>query len=165
MRKTNIVLFVALVATTGSALAATATSTVTARIADRVITLTNTRGLNFGEILPFSIDGWVQVNANGTSTVSNTQVIDSTSLTSSAWSVSGVPFGLYSITLPVSNTVTISNGTNQMQLANFFRDGPSQPGLNSSGAGGFSVGARLQVGANQPPGEYTGTFDVTVNYL
>ena len=36
--------------------------------------------------------------------------------------------------------------------------------LNNNSKNFFSVGATIQIGASQLPGNYTGTFDVTVAY-
>jgi hypothetical protein len=37
--------------------------------------------------------------------------------------------------------------------------------LSSTGTDSFAVGGTLNIGATQIPGVYTGTFDVTVDYL
>ena len=34
-----------------------------------------------------------------------------------------------------------------------------------NGIFGFNVGATLDVGANQAPGKYTGTWSITINYV
>ena len=150
----------------GGSQAATESSDVRAEIVARAITLVNTRALDFGKILPFSTAGFVQVDANGSLTVSSAQVTDSSTVATSAWTVTGEPNGRFTISLPVDNTVVLSNlNASTMELTNFGHNAGSSPQLNSTGAAGFNVGARLQVGANQEPGLYSGTFNVTVNYL
>lgn len=67
------------------------------------------------------------------------------------------------ITLPSDGTVSLSNGTNQMAV-NSFTSNPSGTGVMSGGSLTFLVGATLTVGANQPSGNYSGSFSVTVNY-
>lgn len=146
--------------------AATESSTIRAEIAARVITLTNNRSLNFGEILPFSVAGFVQVNANTTNlTVSNAQVVDATDIASSNWTVDGAPNGPFSIVLPGNDSVSITNGTSAMSLTFFHHNAGNTPRLSATGTDSFNVGARLLVGGSQPPGVYTGTFNVTVSYL
>jgi hypothetical protein len=36
--------------------------------------------------------------------------------------------------------------------------------LDAAGEASFAIGADLQVGKNQPAGDYTGTYQVTVSY-
>ena len=66
----------------------------------------------------------------------------------------------------VSNNIDISNGSATMRVDRFEANaGP--PGfslLDATGYYALFVGARLNVGANQQAGSYTGTFDVTVRY-
>ena len=76
--------------------------------------------------------------------------------------MTGIPGAPYAVTLP--NSVTISNGTETMTVSNFNRSGAAQLLLDAAGNGTFNVGARLNVGTNQPAGTYAGTFNVTVNY-
>jgi hypothetical protein len=52
-----------------------------------------------------------------------------------------------------------------MTVTSFARSGGStQRNLDAAGNDTFNVGATLVVGANQPSGVYSGTFDVTVAY-
>ena len=70
--------------------------------------------------------------------------------------------GAYAVTLPVS--VVVSNGTHTMSVGTFGRSGQTQLLLDGTGSATFNVGAALQIGANQPAGLYTGSFNVTVSY-
>ena len=86
------------------------------------------------------------------------------------YSVSGSPASTYAITLPGDNLVTISNGTSQVHIDNFVAralssglDGLTGT-LDGSGNDSFVVGATLKLLNAQPFGDYTGTFNVTVNY-
>ena len=146
--------------------AATESSDVRAEIVARAITLVNTRALDFGKILPFSTAGYVQITASGSLSAVSAQVTDTSSVASSAWTVTGEQNGRFTISLPADNTVVLSNlNASTMELTNFSHNAGSAPQLNSSGSANFNVGARLQVGASQEPGLYSGTFNVTVNYL
>lgn len=140
-----------------------ATSTIRVEVESRAITLANVAGLNFGKILPYGSAGAVTVFSNGTYSASNAFISDATNIQASAWSVTGIPGAPFAVTLPTS--VTISNGTENMTVNNFTRTGGSLPqNLDAAGNASFNVGARLNVGANQPAGIYSGTFNVTVNY-
>jgi hypothetical protein len=80
------------------------------------------------------------------------------------YTVSGTPGAAYSITLP--GTVTLTGPTSTMTADNFTSN-PATPGALSSPGGtqALSVGAQLNLVANQAAGTYTsGNFDVTVNY-
>jgi hypothetical protein len=54
---------------------------------------------------------------------------------------------------------------NIMTVNNFQRTGgTSQLVLDAAGDASFIIGADLRVGANQPAGNYNGTYQVTVSY-
>ena len=155
-------LAVALLGLSANAAAQTASSTIDVEIESRAITLVNTGGLNFGRVLPYGSPGIVFVSANGVGSTSNAFISDATNIRASSWDVTGIPGAPYAITLPTS--VVISNGTENMTVSSFVRSGPVQPLMDAAGNSSFNVGARLGVGANQPVGIYTGTFNVTVSY-
>ena len=139
-----------------------ATSTVRVEVESRAITLANVAGLDFGKILPYGSAGSITVFSNGTHGASNAFVSDATTIQASSWAVTGIPGAPFAVTLPTS--VTISNGAENMTVTNFNRSGATQLFLDAAGNATFTAGARLNVGANQPAGIYTGTFNVTVNY-
>lgn len=78
----------------------------------------------------------------------------------------------FTITLPTSATLARTGGSETMTV-DAFTSTPA-PGtangrrgfgtLSNAGAGTFTVGARLNVGASQAGGSYTGTYTVTVTY-
>jgi hypothetical protein len=78
------------------------------------------------------------------------------------FTVAGLASAGYSITLPASTTLT--SGGNNMTV-NTFTSNPSGTGtLSGGGTQTLSVGGTLQVGASQPTGTYSGSFNVTVTY-
>lgn len=167
--KNRIVAGTLLLAASGLATAATDTSTATVTIENQAITLTNTQGLNFGTVLPYGRDGWVKVNTSGQGTYSAVYISDASAITASSWDVTGVPDAPYAIALPPDNTVTVSNGTQTMTVTNFTATPlayypANARKLDTSGHDTLNVGATLKVGANQPAGVYSGTFNVTVAY-
>ena len=157
-------LAVALLGLSANAAAQTASSTINVEIESRAITLVNNGGLDFGKVLPYGSAGTVTVYNNGTSAASNAFISDRTSIRASSWAVTGIPGAPYGVTLPSS--VVISNGTVNMTVNAFERSGSpfTSLTLDAAGNGSFTVGARLNVGANQPVGVYAGTFNVTVSY-
>lgn len=77
------------------------------------------------------------------------------------FAVAGKKNTAFTITLP--GAITLDSGGNSMTL-NTFTSNPAVGLLDSAGAATITVGATLQVGANQATGSYTGLFDITVNY-
>lgn len=139
-----------------------ASATVVAEIAPAAISLQNTGGLHFGRILPFGVRGNVTVHANGYTVATNSYMLDASAARAASWVVSGTPGAPYRVVLPT--TLSVDNGNASMTLSWIFRSGPSTLTLDGSGAGAFTVGAVLDVGANQAPGTYLGVLPVTVSY-
>lgn len=90
----------------------------------------------------------------------------------SACTVTGDVAATYNVSLPSSTMLTNSAG-NTMVLNPFSITGdadsdPYNRLLHNDGTGlgldTFGVGARLNVGADQPPGTYSGTYVVSVQY-
>lgn len=67
----------------------------------------------------------------------------------------------YVITLP-SAPVTLTSGANTVSVDSFTHNATGT--LDASGVEVFGVGATLTLGADQPAGLYTGTYDVTAAY-
>ena len=81
--------------------------------------------------------------------------------TAALFKVSGESDASYTIELPKS--IKIANGAGAAMEVNDF-SGSKSGGTLVSGADSFTVGGTLEVAANQPTGEYTGTFTVAVEY-
>lgn len=139
-----------------------ASATVVAEIAPAAISLQNTGGLHFGRILPFGRRGNVTVHANGYTVATNAYMLDASAARAASWIVNGTPGAAYRVVLPT--TLSVDNGNASMTLSWIFRSGPSALTLDGSGTGAFTVGAVLDVGANQAPGTYLGVLPVTVAY-
>lgn len=64
------------------------------------------------------------------------------------------------------NSLTISNGTATMPVDQLRANSTYGFGrFDGSGEYSLRVGGRLRIGADQPTGDYTGTYDLTVLYL
>jgi spore coat protein U-like protein len=61
-------------------------------------------------------------------------------------------------------TLTRVGGGGTMTVSNWTLDGPVNRRIPLNSAFNFSVGGRLNVGAAQAEGTYTGTFAITVQY-
>lgn len=75
----------------------------------------------------------------------------------------------YNITLPNNNIVIVSSGSNYIHVNNFtFHNhtlsGSNDGKLNNIGTDNFTVGATIVLLNGQSSGNYTGTFQVTINY-
>lgn len=144
-----------------AAYAATTSATATATVYV-ALTITKTADLNFGGLLPGAAAGTVTVNPDGTRTGTGVTLVGGSTFGAATFALSGQPNASYTIALPSS--ITITDGTNTMTV-DTFTSNPSGTGqLDASGSATLRVGATLKVGANQPPGTYSGTFDVTVDY-
>ncbi len=135
--------------------------------------LTNTQGLDFGKIVPSGSRGIVTINARNGNRSGNANV-----------TLIGTDFsrGLFDATGEPGMTVTVSGSARRIFLAgpggarmrvNRFRISrnnarqrglPRNYAIPASGSMTLGLGGRLRVGANQTPGLYTGTFDLTMEY-
>ena len=87
-----------------------------------------------------------------------------------AFEVTGSGISIFTISLPTS--IDITNANDDTMTVDTFTSSLPIAGVTLGGVLGdlsvtedFTVGAKLNVGADQAAGLYTGTFDVTVNYL
>lgn len=165
MKRTTINLLVAVVTVFGATAAfgqttATDSAAATATIIPG-ITLTNRAGLLFGDMLSPTAAGTVTIDAAGTRTASGVVLAGGT-IGAAAFDVTGGGNKGYTVTLP-SAAVTLTSGVNTMTVGTFTRNCSSCT-LDGAGAGSFTVGGTLNVGAGQAVGTYSGNFDVTVAY-
>ena len=131
------------------------------------IAISNTSGLAFGKFAAGS-GGSITVDTNGARTRSGGVVLLSSGAGAAAAFNIGDPDAgnltkTYIITLPANDTVTLASGSNSMAVNNFISN-PSGSAIMSAGTQTLTVGATLSVGADQPVGNYSGNFSVTVNY-
>ncbi|MHB8914705.1 MAG: DUF4402 domain-containing protein [Thiobacillus sp.] len=129
-----------------------------------VIAISNTGSLAFGKFVAGS-GGTVVVSANGVRSASGgVMLVPSGAGVAAQFAVSGDPNLTYAISLPANGMVSLTSGANSMAV-NSFTSSPSLTGtLSAGGTQTVSVGATLSVGSNQAIGNYSGSFDVTVNY-
>ena len=155
------------------ALAGTATATAKA-IVLRPLSFFAIQDMNLGDIIPGAGGGTVRLYPNGTRTSTGTIVLSGSSHQPARFVGLGTPNEQISMTVPAA-TVYLTGPGAPMPLTNF--EIGSTPTVILSGTPtffriasaignfNFPVGATLTVAANQTPGNYSGTFSITLNYL
>lgn len=145
------------------AIAATSSITVSADIIS-TIKVGARNGLLFGDIASSSVAGSVILSTNGNRTTTGGATVNSSGSGSPAtFDVSGDANASFSISLPIS--ITLSDGSSNNMVVDNFTSSPSTTGvLDSSGKQSIFVGATLNVGSNQAFGSYSGLMSVTVDY-
>lgn len=128
-----------------------------------VITLTKTADLKFGDIFAGPSAGTVTLSPTGARSATGGLFLGNLSpIGAAAFTVNGAANATYAILLPASITMTGPAGT---MLLSPFTSTPGGSGqLSVSGTQQLRIGGTLNVAANQPDGNYAGTFSVTTVY-
>jgi len=134
-----------------------------------VISITKTSDLNFGSFAPSATDGTVSVELDGTrSATGGITLLNQLGAQKAVFTVNGTPNESYYVKLPTEdgNTIPLTGpqGADPLIITSLVHNAVDNPALDDEGKKMFSVGGTLSVKANQPAGEYTGTFDVIVAY-
>lgn len=130
------------------------------------LTLTKIDDLDFGTIIPSALSGFVSINAT---TGARTFGGGVTGVTSAAghrayFGGAGTPSQQVIVTIDPPTELTSSAGDTITVLA-LTLDGPARKTIDpTTRAFFFGVGGILQIGADQPEGVYSATFDVSANY-
>lgn len=164
--KTTLKIFLFLVVAFGfsaTAKAQTATGSASVTVLTPISIAAGT-ALNFGSIVPHLTEtGTATVSTAGVRTLSTyIKAINTTGVAAATFNVTGIASQAYTITLP-STDVELAKGLDKM-IVNGFTSNPTSGALSSGGAQTISVGAVLNVSADQAPGSYSGTYSVTVAY-
>lgn len=148
----------------GNAAAVVGSSPISAEIVSS-LAITNTASLNFGQIAAGASAGTVTMTPLGIRVPVGVTLGNQGTSSASSFTVTGSPLNLYTIVLPADGTVTLTSGAHPAMGVNTFLSLPLLIGtLGLTGNQTLLVGATLSVGANQPNGTYSGTFNVTVAY-
>ena len=166
MRNNKLVLAAGIAALSTGLYSAVATAaSVTANASANVIvplTIAESVGMDFGDVSVGAAGGTVVIDTAGGRTVTgDAEAVTGGTQAAGVYNVSGSGTKAYTITFPAS--AVISSGGNNMTVDNFTHNAGASPAL-SGGTGSFAVGARLTINPAQPPGAYTGTYSLTVNY-
>lgn len=143
--------------------AVTATATVDAKVL-LTMSMANLRGMSFGAISASSTAGAVTIQPDGTVVASGGVTVgDSGTAGAASFRLSGEPSAAFTVQLPA--TVVLTDPSGNTMTVNTFQSDPSVTGqLAGDGSLVLSIGGSLQVGASQPPGDYSGLMSVAVNY-
>ena len=123
----------------------------------------NGGNLNFGEIYSPPSADTVTMTTAGVREAGNDNILgNDADVSPASFTVNGEPSNSFNIS-PIPDTEISDGGGNFMEVTDFT---PSLAGSGTltDGIYTFTIGATLHVAADQPPGVYAGTFDVTVNY-
>ncbi|MBT6095479.1 MAG: DUF4402 domain-containing protein [Rhodospirillaceae bacterium] len=138
-----------------------ATATVSGSVA-APISISATTALSFGTITPYSTSGTITVSTAGSTTAINVTEMAGGSASEGVFTITGNGGAAFSITLP--STSTLSNGVNSMTVNSFQHDAGASPTISGGGSRDVSIGATLNVGADQANGNYSGVYTVFGNY-
>lgn len=130
--------------------------------------------LDFGSLFPSTVAGTVVMAPSGARTANNGIVLVGTGHTPATFAGMGTNNQRVDVSLG-SNSIFITGPGTRMRVRDFVIGStptavlstvPRRFRINSAtGVFAFPVGATLEVGANQTPGTYTGTWSITLNYF
>lgn len=140
----------------------------------RQLSFFRVQDLDFGDIVPGTTAGQVRILPDGTRTATGTIVLIGSTHQPARFAGLGTFNRQVDISIS-SNTIQITGPGAPMTVSQ-FEIGSNPTAIltttplrfriaSANGQFNFPVGARLAVGANQAPGNYTGTFAITLNYL
>lgn len=126
------------------------------------ITISSDRNLSFGNVIAAATAGTVQLSPAGVRTATTVTLPATTGTVSSArFTITGMTGMAYTVTVPAS--LSINDGSGNSMTVNGFTH--TATGTLTATTEVFTVGATLQVGANQAAGSYgPASFNVTVAY-
>lgn len=129
------------------------------------LNVTNTEDLDFGDLSSGATTGRAIVDANtdALTTTGGVTPLGGTPNAAIFYAV-GTLNRLFIVQIP-NGSITLTNGSGgTMTVSNWTSNGPVNRNLGPTGVAVIRVGGRLNVGANQASGTYSGTFTVTVVY-
>ena len=124
----------------------------------------------FGDIIKGAGDVVVDVNGDRTIPAALKSGTQLGTINAAVFNVTGEALYTYTVTLPADAVVTITEGTDPMNVNGFNCKTATTSAtdltgaLDASGDDVITVGATVTVDADQVAGDYTGTFDVIVAY-
>ncbi|MBL3555309.1 MULTISPECIES: DUF4402 domain-containing protein [Marinobacter] len=130
-----------------------------------VMTIQNSQELSFGSFVAGS-GGTVTISTSGArSATGGVLLIPSSAGAAAQFTVAGDANATYTIQLPGNDFVKLAGPGVDMTI-NDFTSSPSGTGgqLDAGGSQTLSIGGTLFISGDQAPGDYSGTFSVTVDY-
>lgn len=131
------------------------------------INMSNTRGLDFGRFVAGPGGTVVISPTGGRSRTGGVILLNSPTAGQATFTVSKSSNGgankAVIISLPANGSTRLTSGANSMAVGTFGNSPASLMNVTTTGMT-LSIGATLTVAANQPPGNYSGSFPLTVNF-
>ena len=129
------------------------------------LTLVQVEDLDFGTLVPSALSGVVSIDAmTGAQTAIGGVSAYGSALARRAYFVGAGTAG-QTVTILLGPPPSLLDGSgNSMPVLALTLDGPALRLIPADRAVHIRVGGILSVNANQAPGSYVGTFDMTVNY-
>lgn len=120
--------------------------------------------MGFGRFAP-AAGGSVKVDINGVRSRIGGVILLTSSASSARYTVSGAGSDnrTYILSMPPDGSVMLRSGVHEMAVTGFVSSAPAG-GWIPMGPQTISVGATLQVAPGQAPGNYSGAFQVTLEY-
>jgi Mat/Ecp fimbriae major subunit len=143
-----------------AAQAATASASATAKVLTQV-TVTKASDLDFGTIAIGTGGGDVSVGYTNNRTC-NPGLVCSATVTSGKFNIAGA--ASQNVGVSVDTTVTLNRVGGGASMTANLTSSNATLALSATGAATFAVGGDLTVSSTQTAGDYSGTFNVTVNY-
>lgn len=150
---------VIIISSTPSAFAGSARGTASVEIRQPVA-VSQQSGLDFG-VLSVDQADVITLSPAGDVTTQNGANIVSGSTSPASFQVAGTAGSAISISFTDG---TLSGAGQPMQVNNFTHDAGAGVQLDETGSLTFAVGADLSINDGQAPGQYDGTYQVSVNY-
>lgn len=152
----------AAVASSASAQAVTATVNSEAVLISPLAANANGTKLNFGTVVKGTTTSEVYVTPAGARSItSGNAALGGGSPTAAQFALTGEPAKVVNLTIPATFVV---NGPSASTMTVTPELSTPSLTLSGGGAGAFTVGGRLNLGASQTTGTYTGNVDVTMVY-
>jgi Domain of unknown function (DUF4402) len=158
---------------TSNAMASSAGATSRSRIV-KPVSIANTRDLDFGIVVRGTTAGTVTINAQSGARTKTGGVLlqGTTGFSSAAFTGAGTGGRLVRLTIgtPTITLNRVGGGTMTVNAFRISNNGaapqtlPRNYTLPASGIDDISIGARLNVAANQAEGLYTGSFTISMDY-
>lgn len=163
MKNFTLILIALITGTTFAQNSDLATANASAEIIS-AITISKTTDMDFGMVANNATTGGTVIldNAATTGRTGSADIITASAFQNAVFTINAENLYTYSISLPTSD-ITLTSGVNTMTV-NGFTDNLDGSATGTGADQTLYVGATLNVGANQVVGDYTGTFDVSVNY-
>lgn len=130
------------------------------------LSLVKVDDLDFGTLVPSAASGIVTINAvSGAQSAAGGVSAYGSALAHRAYFVGAGTAGQPVVIVVGPSPVLWDGSGNSMPVLALTLDGPVLRTIPADRVVHIYVGGILSVNANQPPGDYAGTFDMTVNYF